>query len=100
MSKTTEDSSKPGDRSGGRKKRRRRSRGVTAPAALVQKPFRQPRRHFAPVDLASDEAVDKIHLASLQVLSDTGIKVLHEGARAIMKEAGADVDESLSLIHI
>ena len=94
MSKTTEDSSKPGDRSGGRKKRRRRSRGVTAPAALVQKPFRQPRRHFAPVDLASDEAVDKIHLASLQVLSDTGIKVLHEGARAIMKEAGADVDES------
>ena len=81
-----------------RKKRRRRSPASGKPA-LVQKPFQQPVRHFPPVDLASDEAVEKIHRASLQVLSETGIKVLHEGARALMKEAGADVNDATLHVH-
>jgi len=81
------------------RKRRRRARGGSGPTALVQKDFRQPSRLFAPVDLASAEAIDQIHHASLEVLSKTGIKVLHEGARSIMHEAGADVDNSTLHVH-
>jgi len=80
-----------------RKKRRRRTR-EPATTAIVQKPFAQPRRHTAPVDLASHEAVEKIHHASLKVLAETGIKVLHDGARDIMKEAGAEVDQSTQTV--
>ena len=81
-----------------RKKRRRRTRSV-ASASIVQKPFAQPVRNFAPVDLASEDAVEKIHHASLKVLGETGIKVLHDGARVIMKDAGADVDESTQTVR-
>ena len=86
------------DAAGGRKKRRRRGR-VAADTSIPQKPFVQPVRHFPPIDLASAEAVDAIHHASLSVLAETGIKVLHDGARVIMKDAGADVDESTQTVR-
>ena len=81
------------------KKRRRRKRASAAPSGLVQKEFLQPVRQFPPVDLASVEAIDQIHSASLKVLAKTGIKVLHEGARSIMREAGADVDDGNDHVH-
>jgi len=81
------------------KKKRRRNRSASVPAVLVQKDFLQPSRHFPPVDLASDEALDQIQQASLRVLADTGIKVLHEGARSIMADAGADVNQSTGHVH-
>ncbi len=71
-------------------RRRRRGRRVAA-GGLAQKPFRQLRRITAPIDLASAEAVEQIHQASLQVLSETGIAVLHDRARQIMQDAGASV---------
>ena len=79
--------------SAGPKPSRRRRRGRRTPSTgFAQKPFSQLRRITAPVDLASAEAVEQIHHASLQVLSQTGIAVLHEGARAIMRDAGASVE--------
>lgn len=81
-----------------RKKRRRRGRAA-ATNVVSQKPFVQPVRHSAPVDLASAEAIDQIHFASLKVLAETGIKVLHEGARVIMKDAGAEVDEATQMVR-
>ena len=99
----TEEENTPGSsggdsgKRGSRKKRRRRTR-EPATGAIVQKPFAQPVRQTAPVDLASTEAVEKIHHASLKVLAETGIKVLHDGARDIMKDAGADVDQSTQTV--
>ncbi len=81
-------------KSKGRRPRRRKTSGTAVKNAVPQKPFRQPVRHFPPVDLASVEALDQIHCASLQLLSETGIKVLHEGARKIMRQAGAEIDDS------
>lgn len=99
---STENSDNPqGTRDGvgiGRKRRRRRVRAEAKPG-FSQKPFTQPVRQFPPVDLASTEAVDQIHLASLKVLAETGIKVLHEKARVIMKDAGAEVDESTQMVR-
>jgi len=83
---------------GARKKRRRRTREA-ATSAIVQKPFAQPVRLSAPVDLASAEAVEKIHYTSLKVLAETGIKVLHDGARDIMKDAGAEVNQSSQTVR-
>ncbi len=71
-------------------RKRRRGRRV-ASSGFSQKPFRPLRRITAPIDLASTEAVEQIHQASLQLLSETGIAVLHEQARQIMRDAGAEV---------
>ena len=100
---SNEDSNKPAsektaDRGSVRKKRRRRTRSAPD-SSINQKPFLQPVRQFPPVDLASTDAVDAIHHASLKVLNETGIKVLHDGARVIMKDAGADVDETTQTVR-
>ncbi len=39
----------------------------------------------------SEDELESIHRASLRVLSEIGLDVLHDEARAIMKRAGADV---------
>ena len=76
------------------KPRRRRGR-KTAPSTptIDQKPFTQLRHRMTPVNVVSEDELEAIHLASLTVLSDTGLNVLHDGARAIMKNAGADVTD-------
>ncbi len=76
-----------------RSRRGRRSGRKQSSGGWQQKPFAQPRRNYPAVDLASAEAVELVHQASLQLLAETGIRVLHDGARAIMKKAGAEVDE-------
>jgi len=74
--------------------RRRSGSNSDRSTGWTQKPFLQPRRFPAPVDLIGAEDVERVHAASLQVLSEIGLKVLHEGAREIMRSAGADVDNS------
>ena len=59
--------------------------------AFDQPPFRQLQRHFDPVKYVSGDELESIHLASLRVLKEIGLDVLHDEARAIMKAAGADV---------
>jgi trimethylamine--corrinoid protein Co-methyltransferase len=65
----------------------------SANAAFDQPAFRQLTVPFAPTKLISDDAVESIHLASLRVLAEIGVDVLHDGARQIMKAHGADVRE-------
>ncbi len=62
-------------------------------AAFEQPPFRQLKNPFAPTRFVSDDELEAIHLASLRVLQEIGVDVLHEGARKIMKEHGAEVSE-------
>ncbi len=59
--------------------------------AFEQPPFRQLRNPMQPTRLVSDDELESIHLASLKVLKEIGVEVLHDGARQIMKEHGADV---------
>ncbi|MGB3388872.1 MAG: trimethylamine methyltransferase family protein [Pseudaminobacter sp.] len=60
-------------------------------AAFEQPPFRQLKIPFAPTKIVSDDELESIHLASLRVLKEIGVEVLHDEARAIMKQHGADV---------
>jgi trimethylamine--corrinoid protein Co-methyltransferase len=74
--------------------RRGRRREMTTPArAIAQRPFTRLKRPYPSVALISDDQVEHIHQVSLKLLSKTGLDVLHEGARDVMKKAGADVRE-------
>ncbi|MDN2568291.1 trimethylamine methyltransferase family protein [Aquibium sp. A9E412] len=60
-------------------------------SAFEQPPFRALRLPFAPTAIVSDDELEAIHRASLRVLQEIGLDVLHDEARAIMRRAGADV---------
>jgi trimethylamine--corrinoid protein Co-methyltransferase len=54
-----------------------------------QKPFRQLKHRYPFMPAVSEDELESIHLASLRVLSEIGVDVLHDEARAMMKKAGA-----------
>jgi trimethylamine--corrinoid protein Co-methyltransferase len=60
-------------------------------SAFEQPPFRQLKNPLTPTKLVSDDQLESIHLASLRVLKEIGVDVLHDEARRIMKAHGADV---------
>ena len=43
--------------------------------------------------LLTEEGIQKIHSASLEILEKTGVKVESEEALTLLKEAGADVED-------
>lgn len=76
------------------RKRRRKGGRKTAPdasASVIAPPTRQTRSPFAPLKAVSDDELEAIHQASLEVLQEIGMDFLHEGARKTLKDAGADV---------
>ena len=62
--------------------------------------YRRLRNPFGPLEILSADEVEAIHEASLQVLEEIGIKVLHEGARKIYKKAGALVDGETHVVRL
>ncbi len=76
------------DRSRGRRGRR----GDRGSGEIAQKPFRQPRLRWPPVELISADELDALHHASLSILKEIGINFLHPEARSLLRQAGADVD--------
>ena len=73
----------------GRRRRRATERGGGAGAS---QPQGQPQLPFAPVELVSRDELESIHQAALTVLKEIGVDFLHDEARAMLKDAGADVD--------
>lgn len=64
-----------------------------------QSPFSRQKWPFPPVALLEDAEIEKIHLASLELLDDFGIRVLEPKARQIMAEHGARVDEGSMMVR-
>ncbi|WP_309085847.1 trimethylamine methyltransferase family protein [Chelativorans sp.] len=64
-----------------------------ATAAFEQPAFGQPANPFPPTEIVSADELESIHLASLRVLKEIGVEVLHDEARAIMRRHGADIRE-------
>jgi len=87
----------------GRRRRRKVGRNATAAAgrshSFQQKPFRRFRYSTPPVSLISEDELESIHLESLRVLSELGIRVLHDEARDIMRDAGASVDTATQMVR-
>mgnify|MGYP001475513470 CR=1 FL=1 len=59
------------------RRRSRRGEGMQAPA-IMQRPFAQLTRPYPAVERISDDQIEHIHHASLELLSKTGLDVLHE----------------------
>jgi trimethylamine---corrinoid protein Co-methyltransferase len=73
----------------GRRRRRTAERGGGSGAA---QPSGQPESPFEPLELISRDELESIHQAALVVLKEIGIDFLHDEARAMLKDAGAEVD--------
>lgn len=59
---------------------------------MTQSPPGPHYRRFAPVAVVSDDELESIHRASLQVLDEIGLDVLNEEARKRLQAAGASVE--------
>jgi trimethylamine--corrinoid protein Co-methyltransferase len=66
---------------------------------VEQPPFRLHRRPYPPTPVVSEDELESIHQASLQVLSDTGIAVLLPEARRLLDRAGCEVDEETERVR-
>jgi trimethylamine--corrinoid protein Co-methyltransferase len=72
--------------------RRRGGRATGERSRLPQqRPWKQPRNLYPPTELLSADELESIHVASLRVLSEIGMDFLDDGARDVLKAAGADV---------
>lgn len=69
----------------GRRERRREAR------AAAQPQLSQPVNRFRPYEILDEEEVEKIHQASMEILSNIGIDFYDEEALAILREHGAHV---------
>lgn len=72
-------------------RRRGRNRGAGAGSGEVRPPRPQPRLPFPPVNAVSADELEAIHEASLTILSEIGMDILHPRVRDLLKEAGAEV---------
>lgn len=68
-----------------RRKRRRETRAAAEPELL------QPVNRFAAYEVLDEEELEKIHQASMEILSNIGIDFYDEEALSILREHGADV---------
>jgi len=68
---------------------RRRERGG---AKVPQLPYRSLRNPFPPMGFIDEDALERIHQASLRILAEIGINFLLPEAREILRAAGAEVD--------
>ncbi len=73
---------------------RQAARSSSAVKAFDQA-WRQWKNPYPPIKQFSEDQIEAIHLASLKVLSDTGIKVLSEPARTAYAAAGMTVREDI-----
>jgi trimethylamine--corrinoid protein Co-methyltransferase len=55
---------------------------------------------FEPVRIFSDDQIESIHQAALQILERQGMRMLSPRGRAALKAAGATVDESTMMIRM
>ena len=81
----------------GRKRNRGRAARVRSRAGSVvaQRPWRQPTRPYAPIQVLSDDQLELIHERSLDILEQIGVEVLLDEAVDIYRQAGAKVGTCL-----
>ena len=51
-------------------------------------------------EVLSQQEIERIHAASMEIMADIGIKVDYGKARELFREAGAQVDEEMLESHL
>lgn len=77
---------------------RRRQRGNRTGAGFAQLPWQNLIHPYAPMEILDADQIELIHLKSMDILENIGIRVLHDGARRRLKDAGLKVDESSQMV--
>ncbi|MBI1385594.1 MAG: methyltransferase [Rhizobiales bacterium] len=67
---------------------------------LPQLAWRQPENPYPALEILSADQLEAIHLASLRILEELGIELLSPAARALFKQAGAEVDEANAIVRV
>ena len=75
-------------------RRQNREAAAAKAAALNQLPWGQLEYIDDPINPLDEDGVQKIHDAAMRVLEEVGILFLNDEARAILKAAGCDVDDT------
>ena len=78
---------------------RRNRRKKPKKSSIAQLPWQEVVTKFSPLRVISQDEIESIHHASLDVLENVGMKVLHGDARKVFKKAGLDVDESTQMVY-
>jgi len=78
--------------SGRPSRKRRRGGGARKAGAIHQQGWAELSSPYPPFEIVGAELIEDIHAASLRVLSELGMEVLHEPLRKILAAAGADVE--------
>ena len=77
----------------------RNTRRKPKKSSISQLPWQEVVTKFSPLRIMSQDEIESIHHASLDVLENVGMKILHEDARKVLKKAGLDVDESTQMVY-
>ncbi|HEY8438817.1 MAG TPA: trimethylamine methyltransferase family protein [Candidatus Limnocylindrales bacterium] len=64
-----------------------------------QRPFAQPQIRVRPTEIVSGDELEEIHRGSLRVLAEIGMDFLDDGARDLLKAAGASVEAGTSRVR-
>ncbi len=73
-------------------RRGRFHRPERAGGTLAQPPWRRVTSPLKPVEVLTEEQIERIHEASLDVLEETGIEVLSDAAWDVLARGGVDLD--------
>jgi trimethylamine--corrinoid protein Co-methyltransferase len=79
-----------------RSRRKGKSRSRTG---IRQSPGQQPFNPYPALKVLSEDQVEQIHLASLALLENFGMRIMHEGARQLLATAGADVNHDTQMVR-
>ncbi|MEO0369261.1 MAG: trimethylamine methyltransferase family protein, partial [Pseudomonadota bacterium] len=71
-----------------------------AQKVLDQLPRRQLRNPYAPIEVLSQEALEKIHDASMRILEQIGLEIVNDKARDLMVEHGATIDAESGYVQM
>ena len=80
-----------------RGRRGRRIRQTEQPTPRLHR--RQLSNPFQPLTILSDDQVEAIHRAALELLADTGMKVMLDEARQILGRSETEVDEETEIVR-
>ena len=81
------------------RRRPRGDRGEPAPT-LDQLPVGQLRNPFPPIEVLSEEALERIHDGSMRILEQIGLEIVNDRARDLMVQHGAEQDPKTGYVRM
>lgn len=82
------------------RRRREGGRGRRAAGPLPQLPWQLPVNPYPPMAVLDEEQLERIHECSLRILEELGIELMSARGRALLRAAGAAVDDSSGIVRL